>query len=105
MPTGQEVADGTAVTGDDAVEAPLIAQYLLFVAGLTATGLPVDALVGTHDFCHLSLLHEGLEGREIGFPEVALGKIFDIKRMAIPFRSAMHGEMLGAGEELFIVYS
>lgn len=104
MPTGQEVADGTAVTGNDAVEPPLVAQDLLFVTGLTATGLTIDALVGAHDFGHLALLYKGFEGREVGFPKVTLGEILYIKGigMAVPLRAAMHGEVLGAGEELAI---
>ena len=102
VPTGQEVADGTAVTGNDAVEPPLVAQDLLFVTGLTATGLTIDALVGAHDFGHLALLYKGFEGREVGFPKVTLGEILYIKGMAVPLRAAMHGEVLGAGEELAI---
>ena len=34
VPTGQEVADGTAIAGDQTVEAPFVAQYLLFIACL-----------------------------------------------------------------------
>ena len=102
MPTGQEVADSTAVAGDDAVEAPLVAQDLLFVAGLRATGLTIDTLVGAHDLCHLSLLHKGLEGGEIGLPEVALGEVLYIEGVAVPLWAAMHGEVLGTGQELLI---
>ena len=105
MPTGQEVADCTAVAGDDTVETPLVAQDLLFVSRLRATGLTVDALVGAHDLCHLSLLDEGLEGREIGFPEVALRQILHIEGMTVPLWAAVHGEVLGAGQELAVFFS
>ena len=104
MPTGQEVADSTAVAGDDTIEAPLIAQDLLFVAGLRATRLTVYTLVGAHNLCHLSLLHQGLEGGEIGLPEVALGQILYIECMAVPFRPAVHGEVLGARQQLPIFF-
>ena len=102
MPAGKEVTDGTAVGGDQSVEAPFVAQNLLFIASLCATGLTVDTLVGAHDLCHLALLHQCLESREIGFPEVALWQILDIKLMAVPLRTTMDGEMLGASEEFFI---
>ena len=102
VPAGQEVADGSAVGGDQSVEAPFVAQDLLLVACLCAAGLTVDALVGTHDFGHLSLLHQGLEGRQIGLPEVALGQILDVERVAVPLRTAVYGEVLGAGEELAV---
>ena len=102
VPAGQEIAYGTAVAGDDAIEAPLLAQYLLLVAGLGAAGLSVDALVGAHHLGHLALLDEGLEGGQIGLPEVALREVLHIELMTVPLRAAMHGEVLGAGEELFV---
>ena len=103
MPTGQEVANGTTVAGYQALEAPFFAQYLLFVAGLTATWLTVDALIGTHHLGHLALLHQSLEGWQIGLPEVALGQVLHIEGMAVPFWSAMHGKVLGTGQQLLIV--
>ena len=105
VPAGQEVADGAAVGGDQPVEAPFVAQDLLLVAGLGTAGLTVDTLIGAHDFGHLAFLHQGLEGRQVGLPEVALRQLLHIELVAVPLRTAVHGEVLGAGEELPIVYS
>ena len=63
-----EVADGTAVAYYQSVKSPFVAQYLLFVACVSATGITVNALVGAHYLCHLSLLHQCLDGWHIGFP-------------------------------------
>ena len=103
VPAGQEVANGTAIAGDDAVEAPLVAQYLLLISRLGAAGLTVDTLVGAHHLGHLGLLHQCLEGGQIGLPEIALGQILYIKLVAVPLRSAMHGKVLGAGQQLAIL--
>ena len=98
MPTGQEVADGTAVAGDQSVESPFVAQYLLFISCLGAAGLSVYALVGAHHLGHLSLLHQCLEGWQICLPEVALGQVLDVELMSVPFRTAVYGKMLGTGQ-------
>ena len=58
VPTGQKVANSTTVAGDESLEAPLLAKYLLLVAGLTATGLTVNALVGAHHLGHIAFLHQ-----------------------------------------------
>ena len=103
MPTGQEVADGSAVAGDQSVEAPLVAQYLLLVAALCTAGLSVDTLVGAHHLGHLAFLYQRLEGWQVGLPKVALGQMLDVELVAVPFRTAMHGKVLGAGQQLFIL--
>ena len=101
MTTGHvEVVDGTAVAGDDAVEAPVIAQYVLFVARVAAAGVTVYALVGAHHLAHVGLLHQGLEGGQVGLPEVALGQLLDVELVAVPLRAAVHGEVLGTGQQL-----
>ena len=102
MPLGQEVADSTAIGSNKTVETPFIAEYLLLVTGLCTAGLSVDTLIGTHHLCHLTLLYESLEGREVCLPEIALGEVLDIKGMAIPFRAAVYGEVLGASQEFFV---
>ena len=102
MPAGQEVADGTAVAGNQSLEAPFVAQYLLFVAGLRTAGLSVDTLVGAHHLGHLAFLHQGFEGGEIGLPEVTLWQVLYIKGMAVPLRAAVYGIVLGAGEEFAV---
>ena len=105
VPSGQEVADSAAIAGDDTLEAPLIAQDLLFITSLGAAGLTVDTLVGAHNLCYLSLLYECLESGEIGLPEITFGEILDIERMAVPLWAAMHGEVLGAGQEFAVFFT
>ena len=98
MPLGQEVADSTAIGSNKTVETPFIAEYLLLVAGLCTACLSVDALIGTHHLCHLTLLYESLEGREVCLPEIALREILDIKGMAVPLGAAVYGEVLSASQ-------
>ena len=98
-----EVVDGSAVAGNQSLKAPFVAQYLLLVARLCTAGLAVDALVGTHHLGHVALLHQRLEGRQVGFPEVALGQVLDVEAVAVPLGAAVNGEMLGAGQQLFLL--
>ena len=102
VPFRQEVADGAAVAGDKSLESPFVAQDLLFVARLCAAGLTVNALVGTHHLRHLALLHQRLEGWQVGLPEVALGQVLDVELVAVPLRTAVYGEVLGAGQQLHV---
>ena len=99
---GQKVPDGAAVARDESAEAPVLPQDLMFVAVLGAAGLAVDALIGAHHLSH-ALVDQCLEGRQIGFPEVALRQVLDVERMAVPLRTAMHGEVLGTGQQLAIL--
>ena len=69
MPPGTpEVIDGAAVAGDNSFEPPFLAENLLEVTCVAAAGVSVNALIGTHHFCHVALLHESLECREISLP-------------------------------------
>ena len=103
MPAGQEIANGTTIAGDESVESPFIAQYLLFVTSLRAAGLAVDTLIGAHNLGHLSLLHQCLEGGEISLPEVALGQVLHVELMAVPLGATMDGKVLGTGEQLAVL--
>ena len=103
MPTGQKVANGTAVACDESLEAPVVAQYMLLVAGIATAGITVDALVGAHHLCYVALLYQCLEGRQVGFPQVTFRQLLDVERVAVPLRTAMYGKVLGAGQELFIL--
>jgi hypothetical protein len=62
-------------------------------------------LVGTHNLSHLSLLDQGLEGWKVSLPEVTLRQTLNVEFMTVPFRTAMYCEVLGASEELSVVYS
>ena len=50
----------------------------------------------------MALLHQCLEGGQVGFPEVAGGKVLHVELMAVPLRSAMNGEVLGTGQRLHV---
>ena len=99
----KEVADGSAVAGDESFESPLIAQDTVQIACLCTAGLAVDALIGTHNLLHVAFLYQRLEGWHIGLPQVALGQVLHIKLVAVPLRTAMHGIVLGAGIKLRIL--
>ena len=98
-----EVVDGPAVAHHQSLVAPLVAQNLLQQSVVAAAGLAVPSLVGTHHLGHVSLLHECLEGRQIGLPEVAGGQVLHVELMAVPLRSAMYGEVLGTGQRLHVL--
>ena len=102
MPLGQEIANGTAVAGDKALETPVVAQDVLLVAGITTARLSVDALIGAHHLGDISLLYQCLEGRQIGFPQVAFGQLLNVEGVAVPFWTAVYGEVLGTGQKLFV---
>ena len=92
-----EVAHGTTVAHHEVLESPLVAQDLLEQTGRTAAGIVVQTLVGTHHLSYLGILHQGLEGRHVGLPEVAHGYIIKICRVACVFRTAVYGIVLGTG--------
>ena len=71
---------------------------MLLVACIAAAGVAVDALIGTHHLSHLSILYQCLEGWQVSFPQVALGQVFDVERMTVPFRTAMYGKVLGTSQ-------
>ena len=102
VPRGQEVANGSAVAGNQSLKSPFVAQDLLLIAALGTTSLSVNTLVGTHHLCHLAFLHQCLEGRQIGLPKVTLGQILDVKGMAVPLRSAVYGKVLGTSQQLTV---
>ena len=75
----------------------------MFVAGLRAAGLSVNTLVGAHDLCDLTFLHECLEGGQIGLPEVALGQVLHVEFMTVPLRTAVYGKVLRTGQQLAVL--
>ena len=64
----EEVVNGAAVTGYDALEPPFVAENALQVTGVSTARFTVDALIGTHDFLYVSLLDKSLKGWQIGLP-------------------------------------
>ena len=98
-----EIADGTTVADDQILEAPLITQNLL-QQSLTATaGIIVQALVGAHHLTDLGILYQCLEGRHIGFPEVAGRNVGQVGRVAGVLRTTMNGVVLGTSPELAVL--
>ena len=98
-----EIAHGAAVAHHQILESPLVAQNLLKQPLRTAAGVVVKALVGTHHFPDLGILHQRLEGWHVGLPKVAHGHVGQVGRVARVFRSAVHGVVLGAGPKLTIL--
>ena len=91
-----EVVDGIAVGEHNGFVAPLATQDIHQQAVAGAAGHALVAVVGTHHLAHVAFLHQCLEGRQVGLPEVA-----HRHRCVVPvaqwFRTAMHGIVLGAG--------
>ena len=104
MPAGQEIAYSTTVAGNQSLEPPFIAQYLLLVACLATAWLTVNALVGAHHLSDIALLYQCLEGRQVGLPEVALWQVLNVKSMAVPFRATVYGKVLGTGQQFFVLF-
>ena len=99
---GVEVAHRAAVAHHKVFEAPFVAQDLLQQTGVAATGVVVEALVGTHHLAHLGILHQCLEGRQVGLPQVAGRHVGEVGGMAAPLGSAVHGIMFRAGPEFAV---
>ena len=97
-----QVVDGPAVRHHHSVESPFIPQNLHQQAVASAAGLSLEAVVGTHHFLYMRFLHQILEGRQVGFPQVARGDVFGVELVTVPFRARMHGKVLGAGVQLVI---
>ena len=53
-------------TYKEALEAPLVSDYLVLDEVIGTAWHSIDRIVATHDTSSLSLTHTGLKGREIG---------------------------------------
>ena len=102
LSTVEEVVDGVAVGDDEAVVAPLVAQDVDEQAVAGAAGASLEALVGAHHLAHMGLLHQGLEGGQVGLPQVAVRRV-DVHRVAQGLGAAVHGVVLGTGVGLQVV--
>ena len=94
---GVEVADGAAVRHDDVPIAPVVAQDAVQQAVAAAAGAALETVVGAHHLLDVGLLHQSLEGRQIGLVQVARVDAGGVERVAVPLGPRMDGEMLGAG--------
>ena len=97
-----EVAHRSAVTRHKSLKAPFSTQYLLQIARIAAARFAIDALIGTHHLFHIAVNHKRLERRQIGLPQVARRQILHIEAVAAPFRTAVHGKMLGTSQQFHI---
>ena len=95
----EEVVDSVTVGHHQSVVAPLVAQDIDEQAVAGTAGLTLETLVGTHHLPHVTFLHQGLKGWQIGLPEVAVGGFY-IHGVAQGLRSAVHGIVLGTGMRL-----
>ena len=96
LATVEEVVDGVAVGEHDGIVAPLVAQDVDEQTVAGAAGLTLETLVGAHHLAYVGFLHEGLEGGEVGLPEVAVGGL-DVHGVAQGLRTAVDGVVLGTG--------
>ena len=97
-----EIGHRPAVGRHITVETPLAAQNVDKQGVVAATGLPVEAVVGTHHAMHLGLGHQFAESGQISVPKV-VGRRPGIKFMTFGLRPAVHGKMLGTGHGLEIM--
>ena len=81
-------------------KSPFIAKYPLQKSCITAAGLVIQPLVGTHHLAYVGLLHQGFEGGHVRFPEVAGINAVEIEFVAAPFRAGVNRIVLGTGQEL-----
>ena len=84
------------------MEVPVAAQNLLQQSVVAAAGVALESLVGTHHLLDMGFLYQVLEGRQVGLPQIALRQVFYIKVVAGLLRTAMHGEVFGAGQQLAV---
>ena len=66
-----EVVDGIAVGEHDGVVVPLATEDVDQQAVAGATGHTLVTVVGTHHLADITFLNQGLEGWQIGLPQVA----------------------------------
>ena len=97
-----EVVDGAAVGDHQAVKSPPAPEYVLEQELAAAAGATVITVVCTHELTHAGLGCKCLECRQIGLPEISLADSH-VELVPVPFRSAVHREMLRARVGLVIV--
>ena len=102
LSTIEEVIDGVAVSQHDTVVTPFVTQDINQQTVAGATGLTFEALISTHHLTNVSFLHQCLEGRQIGLPQVAVGGVH-IHGVAQRLRTAVYSIVLGTGMGLEVL--
>ncbi len=97
MVSGEDVVDGIDIRDDIALEAPLSAQDVRQEMGVGGTGHAIETLIGGHDRIGVAFTDAGLEGGQIGAPEVD-GADMDVELMAFGLGAAVNGKVLGRGD-------
>ena len=95
----EKVGNSATVRHDHVFVAPVIAKDALQKPGASATGFVVQPRIRAHHFANVSLLHQGLERREVGFVQFARVHIVQIELMPAPFGARVHGKMFGTSQQ------
>ncbi|MNV13338.1 hypothetical protein D3C71_1039740 [compost metagenome] len=95
------IDDGPAIGNHVALEAPVAAQQVAQQEMAGAGGLAIHAVVGAHHRIHIALFHQCFEGRQVGVVQIALARA-RIEVMAVGFRAAVYGQVLGSGVQLAV---
>ena len=98
-----EVPDSPAVAHHQIFVSPFVPENLGQQAVAPAARLPLETLVGAHDLLHVGLLHQRLEGRQVGLPQIPRVQMLHVEIVPLGLRAAMHGIMLGTGVELVVL--
>ena len=97
-----EIVDGVTVSKHDGIVTPLVAQDVDEQTVAGTTGLALKTLIGTHHLANIGFLDQCLEGRQIGLPQVTIGRFY-IHGMAQGLRTTVYGIVLGTGMGLEIL--
>ena len=100
-----EIVDSSTIGSNQSLESPFFSENLALKLGIGAARSTIYTLIGTHHLSHMSILYQRLESREISLPQIPGWQILQIEDVAIPLRTAMHGEMLGTSQCLDILGS
>lgn len=98
-----EVADSAAIGHDDALVPPFLAEYMVQQPVAAAAWFALEPVVGAHHLFYLAFFYQCLEGRQVGFVQVARADVFRIEAVAVPFGARVYGEVLGAGVHLVVL--
>ena len=91
----EEVTDGTAVSNNQALETPLVAQDVLQQAVAGAAGIALVTVICAHYLLNVSVLNQALECRQVGLPQVTARYCY-VKLVTQGLGTAVHCVVLGA---------
>ena len=97
-----QIGQGGAVRGNVPCEAPILAECLFQQERAGAAGLAVGAIVSAHNCFDLRFGNQLLEGGQISGVQIPQ-RYFSVEGVTVLFRTAVHGEMFGAGGRFHIL--